>query len=263
VGLVLTAAAAQVVGQLVRRRGAAEHDAQTIRGLYEKLDSLYAEQRTISETLQHALLPQSNPSIPNLEVASRYVAGARGVDIGGDWYSLILLDDRHFGFVVGDVSGRGVDAAAVMARIRFTLRAYLFEGHSPAAALEMCSRQIDITIDGHFATVIVGLGDCVTREITLANAGHLNPLMVSKSQSQFVVTDVGLPLGVGSTLVAFTDGLVERRDEDLDDGLQRLVVAAAWTDRPLETQLTDVLTVMTGDGAEDDTAVLAFRWAKA
>ena len=274
VGLLLTIAAAVVAGQLVRRGQAAEHDSQTIRGLYERLDGLYGEQRTIALTLQRALLPQSNPSIPNLEVASRYVAGAKGVDIGGDWYSLILLDDSHFGFVVGDVSGRGVDAAAVMARIRFTLRAYLLEGHSPAAVLEMCSRQLDVVVDGHFATVIVGLGNYHTRTVTLANAGHPNPLMVSRSHSGFVATDVGLPLGVtattyntttvvmepGSTLYAFTDGLVERRDEDLDVGMGRLVKAAAWKDRPLDDQLTSLLTEMTRDGSEDDTAILAFRW---
>jgi serine phosphatase RsbU (regulator of sigma subunit) len=275
-GVVLTAGAAVVAGALVNRRRAAEDDSLTIRGLYEQLDGLYAEQRTIAETLQHALLPQSNPRIPNLEVASRYVAGARGVDIGGDWYSLILLDDGHFGFVVGDVSGRGVDAAAVMARIRFTLRAYLFEGHSPDAVLEMCSRQLDVVTDGHFATVLVGLGDYRSRTVTFANAGHPNPLMVTQSRSTFIVTDVGLPLGVapteyntttivmepGSTLYAFTDGLVERREEDLDVGLGRLVEAAAWTDQPLEDQVTAVLTAMTSDGSEDDTAILAFRWGR-
>jgi serine phosphatase RsbU (regulator of sigma subunit) len=273
-GIVLTLAAAFVAGQLVRRRAVAEHDAQTIRGLYDQLDDLYGKQRTISETLQHALLPQSNPSIPNLEVASRYVAGDRGVDIGGDWYSLILLDDNHFGFVVGDVSGRGVEAAAVMARIRFTLRAYLLEGHPPEVVLEMCSRQLDISIDGHFATVLIGMGDCNSRKITLASAGHLNPLVVSKTHSQFVETDAGPPLGVGptayaatsilmepgSTLYAFTDGLVERRDEDLDTGFQRLVEAAAWTDKPLDDYLTAILHVMTRDGSEDDTAILALRW---
>jgi serine phosphatase RsbU (regulator of sigma subunit) len=218
-----------------------------------------------------------NPLIPNLEVASRYVAGAGGVEVGGDWFSMIHLDDHRFGFVVGDVSGRGVEAAAIMARIRFTLRAYLFEGHSAAYALSMCSRQIDLAVDRHFATVLVGVGDLSTREITLSNAGHLNPVISSDSGSRFVEVAGGVPLGVspssydsttivmepGSTLLAFTDGLVERRDEDLDEGLQRLLRAVPPSKAPLETRLTALLAAMTDDLSDDDVAILAFRWVPA
>ena len=108
-GVLLTIATAVTTEQLVRRRRLAEEDAQTIAGLYVRLDGLYGAQRSIAETLQRALLPQSNPSIPNLEIASRYVAGADGVDIGGDWYSLIPVDEQRFAFAVGDVSGRGIE----------------------------------------------------------------------------------------------------------------------------------------------------------
>ena len=146
------------------------------RGLYEQLGGLYGEQRTIAETLQQALLPRTNPSIPNLEIATRYVAGTVGVDIGGDWYSTLPIDDAHFAFVIGDVSGRGIDAASIMARLRFTIRAYLLEGHAPDTVLEMCSHQLDIEYDGHFATVLVGVGDLETRRVVLANAGHPRPI---------------------------------------------------------------------------------------
>jgi serine phosphatase RsbU (regulator of sigma subunit) len=273
-GIVLTSAAAPIAGQLVRRRTAAERDSQTISGLYERLDVLYGEQRAIAETLQHALLPPRNPSIPALELASRYVAGVRGVDIGGDWYSVTLIDDDHVAFVVGDVSGRGVEAAAIMARIRYTLGAYLLEGHAPDVALGMCSRQVDITTDGHIATVLVGIAELASRTITLASAGHLSPLMVTATGSSYLSTTVGLPLGVaptsyrlstftmppGSSLLAFTDGLVERRDEDLDLGLQRLAGAITDVHGPLEDVLTALLSRMIGDGSEDDIAILAFRW---
>ena len=270
--------AALVAGRLVRLRRDAEEDAETITALYDRLDGLFAEQRSISETLQHALLPQTNPSIPYLEVATRYVAGADGVDIGGDWYSIIGIDDSHFGFVVGDISGRGVEAAAIMARVRFTLRAYLVEGHPPEVALQMCSRQLDLNQDGHFATVIIGVGNVNSRQLTLASAGHLNPLIVSGEQAEFVPTAVGPPFGVVATsyqsttvtlppdavLLAFTDGLVERRNEDLDIGLQRLADSAATTtDRTLDDLLTDLLSVMTGDRADDDIAILAFKWTTA
>ncbi len=273
-GLVLTLAATLIAGQLVRRRTAAETDAHTIAGLYDQLDTLYGQQRTIAETLQHALLPERNPSVANLEIATRYVAGARGVDIGGDWYSVIQIDDDHMGFVVGDVSGRGVDAAAIMARIRFTLHAYLVNGDSPDMALSLCSRQLNISVNGHMATAIVGIANLRTRDITLANAGHLNPLVVNGGQVQFVATAVGPPLGVGvnsyaattltmprgSMFLAFTDGLVERRTEDLDVGLHRLADIAASTVRPLESLVSTVLATMTGDGSEDDIAILAFEW---
>jgi serine phosphatase RsbU (regulator of sigma subunit)/type II secretory pathway pseudopilin PulG len=274
-GIVLTSGAAMLAGQLVRRRRDVERDSKTITLLYDRLDGLYAQQRSISETLQHALLPQSNPAIPSLEIASRYVAGARGVDIGGDWYSVIQIDDTHFAFVVGDVSGRGVNAAAIMARIRFTLRAYLLEGHGPALALSMCSRHIDITVDGHFATALVGIGDLVSGELTMSSAGHLNPLICTEAESRFVEVAGGVPLGVarasyaattvviepGSTFIAFTDGLVERRHEDIDEGLRRLARAAAPSTAPLDDVVSALLATMTSDGADDDDiAILAFRW---
>jgi type II secretory pathway pseudopilin PulG len=276
-GLLFTFGASTLVGQLVRRRMVTDDAANTIGDLYGQLEAHYGEQRTIAETLQHALLPQSNPAIRNLEIASRYVAGARGVDVGGDWYSIIGVDEAHFAFVVGDVSGRGVEAAVVMALIRFTVRAYLVEGHSPTAALELCSRQLDVATDGHFATLLVGLGDLTSGEITLANAGHLNPLVASASDVQFVETTPGVPLGVGdcaypattivlephSTFIAFTDGLVERRGEDIDVGLARLANTVRATSLPLDDLLTNTLAVLTDGGTEDDIAILAFTWAPA
>jgi serine phosphatase RsbU (regulator of sigma subunit) len=273
-GIALTALGGLAAGRFVTRRRDAEQDAQTIAGLYARLDALYSEQRGISEALQRALLPQSNPTIPDLEIASRYVAGAHGVDVGGDWYSIVAVDDTHFGFVVGDVSGRGVEAATLMGRVRYTLRAYLLEGHPPHVALEMCSRQVDIGTDGHFATVLVGRGDLATRQLTLASAGHLEPLLLSGDQSRFVPMTIGRPLGVaptayvsttiemepGSTLLGFTDGLVERRDEALSVGLQRLAQAALPTGRPVDDMVTGLLAAMTRDGADDDIAILAFTW---
>jgi serine phosphatase RsbU (regulator of sigma subunit) len=239
------------------------------------LDDRFGEQRHISETLQRALLPQRNPPVRGLEIASRYVGGTRGVEVGGDWYSIVPVDDEQFAFVVGDVSGRGLSAATVMARLRFTLRAYLLEGHPPDRALEMCNRQIDITGDGHFATVMVGIGNIDTRELTIANAGHLSPLVLTDSAAGFISTKVGVPLGVDtsshyeltthvmpprSTFVAFTDGLVERRGEDLDRGLDRLAAAAAVRGASLDESLTGILSAMNHDGSEDDIAILAFRW---
>jgi serine phosphatase RsbU (regulator of sigma subunit) len=277
VGVLLTLATAAVTDQLVRRGRLAEADAQTIAGLYDQLDGLYGAQRSIAETLQQALLPQSNPEIANLEIASRYVAGADGVDIGGDWYSLIPVNEQRFAFAVGDVSGRGISAAAIMARLRFTARAYLVEGHPPDIVLAMCARQIDLGSDGHFATVLVGVADLESREITLANAGHMSPLIVSGTSAAYVATTAGVPLGVaagtyetttvrlapGSTFIAFTDGLVERRGESIEVGLDRLARAVTVPRPTLDDQLTAVVSEMAHDGAEDDIAILAFKWTEA
>ena len=147
---------------------------------------------------------------------------------------------RTFAFVVGDVSGSGMDAVAEMARARFTLRAYLFDGDGPATALEKCARQFDVTTDGHIVTVLVGVGNRRTGEVTVANAGHPLPLLVADPEASFVPMTVGLPLGaglgtyesstftmpVGATLIAYTDGLVERRDENIDAGMRRLLETA-------------------------------------
>ncbi len=273
-GVAITLASALIAYQLVRRRRDAEKDARTISGLYDELDGLYGEQRSIADTLQQALLPRFNPSIPDVEIASRYVAGVDRVDIGGDWYTIVRIDEHHFGFVVGDVSGRGVGAAAVMARLRFTIRAYLMEGHPPDVVLAMCSRQLDVSAEGHFATALVGVADLRTRRITLANAGHLTPLIVSPTEVGFVDTVTGPPLGVdavayqprsvvmapATTLVAFTDGLVERRQESIDVGLDRLARVASTPTATVDGLVDRVVDELTDSGSRDDIAVLAFRW---
>jgi serine phosphatase RsbU (regulator of sigma subunit) len=273
-GAVLTIATAAAARELVRRGRNAEQAAETIAGLYSRLDGLYGKQRTIAETLQRALLPQSNPDIPGLEIASRYIAGADGVEIGGDWYGCIALDDRHFGFVVGDVSGRGLSAATVMARLRFTIRAYLLEGHPPDVVLGMCSRQLDLDQDGHFSTALVGVGDLRSGEVTLASAGHPGPLVLSPSGPHYLDLGQGLPLGIepssyvststflapGSTLLAFTDGLVERREESIEMGLRRLAEAATRPAGTLDDLISGLIDQLAESGAEDDIAVLALRW---
>jgi hypothetical protein len=260
-GVLLTLVASAAGHQLTRGR-------QTV-------EAMYGQQRELSERLQRALLPRAHPAIPNLEIAAEYVAGGPGVDIGGDWYSIVGLDDGRFGFVVGDVSGRGIDAVAVMARARFTISAYLLEGHSPAATLEKCSYQFDIDADGHMTTAVVGVGDWRTGDVTLANAGHPTPLLVSADGADFVTTFPGRPLGTGpsgyesarltmapgATLLCFTDGLVERRTEDIDTGMRRLATTADGAARTSPDELVHhaVRTLRRVD-AEDDVAVLAMRW---
>lgn len=273
-GLLLTALAARLVFQVVRSRLSAEQDAETISSLYQRVDAMYGQQREVSVRLQRALLPPSNPTVPGLEVASEYVAGAQGVDIGGDWYSIVRLDEEHFAFVVGDVSGHGIDAVAVMARARFTLRAYLLDGNPPDVALGKCSLQFDISVDGHMATVLVGVGNSRTGRITLANAGHPPPVVVdADGAARLLQVPIGAPLGtgrnsytaaefdlpVGATLVGYTDGLVERRGEDIEVSLDRLRSTVQEQPREdLGAFLPALLEAMSTEG-EDDIAVLALK----
>jgi serine phosphatase RsbU (regulator of sigma subunit) len=274
-GIFLTLIAARTGQQLVRRRQDAERNASTITGLYDRVEIMYGQQRELSVRLQRALLPHAIPSIPHLEVAAEYMAGAQGVDIGGDWYSIIGLNDDHFAFVVGDVSGRGIDAVAVMAHARFTLRAYLLHGDTPAVALEKCSHQFDISVDGHITTTVVGVGNWRTGEITIANAGHPAPLLIAGGIAEFVEAAPGPPLGTGptsyesttftmspgATLFCFTDGLIERRSESIDVGMRRLAATVQTSrEEPVDALVSRALASLRSNDAADDIAVLAFRW---
>jgi serine phosphatase RsbU (regulator of sigma subunit)/type II secretory pathway pseudopilin PulG len=277
-GLLLTGAAAFVSRQALTARNRAEADTRTITALYEKVDALYGEQRDLAIGLQRALLPRVIPDIPSLQVAAEYAAGVKGIDIGGDWYSVIGIGKDDFAFVVGDVSGHGVDAVAEMARARFTLRAYLVDGNPPEVALEKCSSQFDIATDGHLVTVIAGIGNMRTGTITMANAGHPRPLLLNEDRTtEFVETALGPPLGVGattyqattftlpwnSTLVCYTDGLIERRGEDIDVGLDRLAGAVETFEPPasesLEVLVSGLLGAMRDEETADDIAILALR----
>ena len=274
-GLLVTLGAVWITERLVRRRRAAERAELEVRDLYGEMGALYGEQRSIAETLQRALLPQSMPSIPGLEIACRYLPGAQGVEIGGDWYSIVGLEEGAFFFVVGDVSGRGLEAAAIMARMRYTAPAYAFDGDSPSEILNKSARQLDVDIDGHFATALVGVGNVDRRELVLANAGHLYPYLLGGDDAGFIRTPINVPLGVqgrpyegmrvtveaGSTLIAFTDGLIERRAETLDTGLQRLEESfLRHAHEPVEQLVSNVMSELVGDASEDDVAILAVRW---
>jgi len=271
VGTVLALAAAVTADRLIRRRRDAER-------LADENVRLYGEQRTIAETLQHALLPQELPMIPGMDIAVRYVPGVNGVDIGGDWYDIVPLDAHRFIFVVGDVSGRGRNAARIMASLHYAIRAYAQQGDAPDMILNKTSRLLSVVRDGHFATVVCGLVDNVRGVVTLANAGHLPPLMLDRDggTAGFVSTHVGAPIGVasdepyvsveiaapaGGSLLAFTDGLVERRGEILDRGLSGLEDAAVGEDEAsLDDLLSKIVNELNSDASDDDTAILGLRW---
>jgi hypothetical protein len=267
-GFALSLGAAILVGRLVGRRQHAE-------ALATENARLFAQQRTVAQTLQHSLLPEALPEVAGASVAVRYLAGVEEVDIGGDWYDVIVLDGSRTLFIVGDVSGRGLRAATVMAALRFGARAYAAEGDEPEIILSKLSQLLSVERDGHFATVLCGMLDPQANTLVLANAGHLQPLMITDAETFFIESPVGLPIGVSTssqyeraevhlpahgTLLAFTDGLVERRGQPLDIGLERLRRAVIGNSRSLDDMLDHVVEELTQDGTDDDTALLGVAW---
>lgn len=274
-GIFFTLAAATLAEWLIRRREQAEALATELEKIAAENARLLADQRTVAYTLQHSLLPESLPDVEGLELGVRYVAGVEGVDIGGDWYDVVTLDDGRLFFVVGDVSGRGLRAATVMASLRYAIRAYAAQGDDPAAVLTKLTKLLSVVRDGAFATVLCGIIDVDRHEATLASAGHPYPLLVANGSTQFVPTRNGVPVGVSgtepyesitasipakATLLIFTDGLVERRGEALDVGFQRLQNSSAGVAGSLEDLLTKVVRDAEHSGTQDDTAVLGIRW---
>jgi serine phosphatase RsbU (regulator of sigma subunit)/type II secretory pathway pseudopilin PulG len=275
VGTILTLVATALTVRLVERRRSAEHLAGRLdRALIEN-QQLYAEQRTIAQTLQHALLPEELPVIAGAEASARFEPGERGVEIGGDWYDVIPLDDQRLLVVVGDVSGRGLRAAATMASLRFAIHAYAAQDDPPAAILTKLSRILSVTETGQIATVLCAVVDLGSRQVTVASAGHLPPLLISDGHGEYVEVETGVPIGAQSgapytsitvpaspsaTLLAFTDGLVERRGEALDRGLERLRNAATADHQDLPELLGTLVAELRHEPSDDDTAIVGLRW---
>jgi serine phosphatase RsbU (regulator of sigma subunit) len=275
VGVLVSIAAAMLVEWLSRRRDHAETLARELEVAAAENARLLADQRTVASTLQHSLLPERLPDVAGLELAVRYLAGVEGVDIGGDWYDVLPLDDDRLLFVIGDVSGRGLRAATIMASLRYAIHAYAAQGDEPAVILEKLSRLLDIERDGAFATVVCGTIDTVAHQITVASAGHLPPLVLADGTAEFLEVKTGLPIGVDATVpyetatmtlparatvLVYTDGLIERRHESLDVGLDRLRTAALAVDGSVEHLLGQVVDDLAEAESDDDTAILGLRW---
>ena len=190
-GLVLTGTSVAAVSLLASRRRRAEL-------LAEENARLYAHQRTVAETLQHSLLPSHLPTITGGEIAAVYRAGGEGLDVGGDWYDVLAPAEDRLVLVVGDVSGRGLDAAAVMAALRFSIRAYAADGDGPGTILGKLNHLLSVRDAGHFATVLCGVVDLRTRQSTWASAGHFGPLLATLDPPTAVPVAVppGPPVGV-------------------------------------------------------------------
>ena len=268
VGIVVALAGGVTVEAISRRRRLAEQ-------LAGENERLYHQQRGIAGTLQRALLPRV-PQIDGMEIAARYVSGAEDLSVGGDWYDVIARPSGSCVFVVGDISGRGLPAATTMAALRFAVRAYVAQGDDIETVLAKLRPLLDIDVDHQFATVLIGEVDRPAGRVRVVSAGHFAPILVTDGGAELMDCPVAPPVGVEPstpagagklsvtgpvTLLAFTDGLVERRDEGIDVGLDRLRDAAASADgQPLQQLLDDLVTRLTDDRRRDDTVLLGLRW---
>jgi PAS domain S-box-containing protein len=226
------------------------------------------------ETLQRSLLPADLPSLDSVAVAARYRPG--GAKVGGDWYDALELGDGSLGVAMGDVVGHGLGAAALMAQLRHATRAYALEGHPPGAVLDRLDRLVRSLEGGQMATLLYLLVEPDRSSVRLASAGHVPPLLIGPDgKGNFLDGAPDPPLGIletkshgeveieleaGSTLVLYTDGLVEQRGVSIDAGLEVLRAAAADPGEDPEALCDRLMDAMLEvHEPRDDIALLALR----
>ncbi len=244
----------------------------------------FRHQQDVAAALQRSLLPADLPTVPELVSAAVYRPATSGINVGGDWYDVLPLSEGRLALVVGDVGGHGLDAAMTMGQLRTAVRAYALEGHPPHRVLELVDAFLQrLDADG-YATCLYLVLEPATGAVEWCSAGHPGPVLVARGggeHDEIVTTladegrvpSLGVPvpaalragtgravLPPGSRLLLFTDGLVERRGESLEVGLERLARHArrprargdltTWCETLVDLQLD-------GRDVDDDVAVLA------
>jgi serine phosphatase RsbU (regulator of sigma subunit)/anti-sigma regulatory factor (Ser/Thr protein kinase) len=238
----------------------------------------YSRERATALTLQRAMLPTGLSAPSSVEVRHRYLPGSKLIEVGGDWYESIALPGGRVALVVGDVAGHGVRAAVTMGRLRTAIHTLAMLELPPAETLQQLNelmQELGVR-EPHFATCVYAVFDAVAGTCEVASAGHLPPLLVRPDgSSEFLDVSPAPPLGVGtgpiqsrtlpiqdgSLLVLYTDGLVEKRTADIDEGLNRLrdIFTPATVDQPLEDLCKATLAGVYADQQRDDIAVLIAR----
>ena len=241
----------------------------------QAMETLLERERQIAETLQRSLLPDQFTEYPGVELARRYIPGAAGLEVGGDWYDVFPLRGGVLGVSIGDVVGRGLSAAASMGQLRIALRAYALEASSPSALVRRLNRLVMDMDEDQMATVVYGTLDPGTRTFTFVAAGHPPPLLIRRDGSASFLeggrcAPLGVPdeapedsvakIGEGSTILLYTDGLVERHRSSIEEGMSALKHVAEGHRGDLESLCDLVIGEMVGNlGSDDDIAVLAIR----
>jgi integral membrane sensor domain MASE1/anti-sigma regulatory factor (Ser/Thr protein kinase) len=236
---------------------------------------LARRQHDAVETLQRSLLPDHLPDAPGFEFASRYLPASADIELGGDWYDVFAMPQGRYGFVVGDVAGHGILAAAVMGKLRMALRAYSLDDLSPRAVVARLNTLLRQVQPHTSATLWYGEYDLQTRALTFTNAGHVPPIVICNDGTSSYLEPVhGPPVGAvesvaydqaewslaaDSTLLLYTDGLVERRGISIDVGLRALQESVRSPARDLDATCDGVLDALLDGSHEDDVALLAIR----
>ncbi len=260
-----TEADVAVVEELCRRMAVGLANADT-----------FARDHTVAETLQHSVLPDTLPDIPGLDLAVRYLPGADGVEVGGDWYDAFPLGDDLVGLAVGDVVGHSITSASIMAQVRNLLRAYAVDTIQPADVLYRTNTAMAQLLPDALATVVYAVLDPATRELSFANAGHPAPVYAAAGHVEYLETSSGVMLGTpgegsfstgrrqlapGSGLLLYTDGLIEDRRRDITEGFAALANAMGpAASRSADETCTAVQAALLGSVSRaDDVCLLAAK----
>jgi phosphoserine phosphatase RsbU/P len=232
--------------------------------------SVYERDRLVARTLVTALQPARLPTVPGVRFAARYLPAERG--LGGDWYDVFRLPAGSLGVAIGDVVGHGIEAAAEAVRLRNALRGAVLEGCTPADAVAALNRHATLHSGAYASTLVYMELDAVSRRVRWASAGHLPGVVASDGVAEWLGLADGPPLGVAATdawpgsertlapgarIVLFTDGLIERRAEPLDDGIDRLVAAAATA--PDLERVCEIALAQAPSPRFDDLALIALE----
>ncbi|MFB4315600.1 SpoIIE family protein phosphatase [Actinomadura sp. 21ATH] len=240
---------------------------------------LFSRERATALALQRSLLPHRLSAPSSVEVRHRYLPGSKLVEVGGDWYESIALPGARVALIVGDVAGHGVRAAVTMGRLRTALHTLANLELPPADALHVM-HELMVELgeqEPHFATCVYAVYDATSGTLEVASAGHLPPLLVGPDgDNEYLRIPPAPPLGVagtatiesrefavedGSVFVIYTDGLVENRGRDIDDGLARLrgIFGPGTAERSMEDLAKATLAGVYADHHRDDIAVLLAR----
>ncbi|WP_411110432.1 SpoIIE family protein phosphatase [Streptomyces sp. c-19] len=234
---------------------------------------LYTTQREAALTLQRSLTNSALPAVTGLELTGRYLP-ASAHDVGGDWFDVIALPGGRTGLVIGDVMGHGIHAAAVMGQLRTAVRTLARHDIPPASMLSSLDAVVADLGEDTMATCVYAVHDPATGGWVIARAGHPPPAVATPDGTiTFLDGPPGTPLGTGAhdfgteevalpaggLLVLYTDGLIEARDRDLDEGMRQLAQALLPLDRPLDTLCDEVLGRLLAGAAQDDVAMLLAR----
>src|SRR5579862_5450401 len=241
----------------------------------------YSREHTTALTLQRSMLPTGLSAPSSVEVRHRYLPGSKLIEVGGDWYESIALPGGRVALVVGDVAGHGVRAAVTMGRLRTAIHTLAMLELPPAESLQQLNELMQElgSREPHFATCVYAIFDAVAGTCEVASAGHLPPLLVRPDGSnELLDVSPAPPVGIGEGLISsrtfeiedgslfvlYTDGLVESRGRDIDDGLKRLqsIFNAESANGSMEDLCKAILAGAYADQHRDDIAVLLARLSR-